>query len=223
MSRSVLVVDGAGHLPQLVRNALAEHHELHVVGEAAGVADALALCREIEPDLVVVDLGLPGLSDQELIAEVRKALPRALIVVVTVATEAERLARSLEHATAPVGEWTWSFPGDVGSIRSVRRRIADQLRDLGMQDRIPDLTVVVSELASNAVFHARSAFGARMDIEPSLIRMEVHDHGNGVPQPRNPRPEDLGGRGLWIVGSLASVWGTETTALGTRVWAEVPR
>lgn len=85
------------------------------------------------------------------------------------------------------------------------------------------MTLVVSELVSNAVLHAGTNVELRLDVGPSSVRIEVYDQAEGVPQPRNPQPDEAGGRGLLIVGSIASVWGTETTPSGKFVWAELPR
>jgi DNA-binding NarL/FixJ family response regulator len=242
MRRTVLVVDDDGDLRDLVRIALAGHDELEVAGEAGDAATALERCRELDPDLVVLDLGLPDVADRELIAQVRGVVERASIVVFTASmtrrrdarswgaddlvrkdADIGRLVRALEQAARSDIHRTWKFPADSASVRDARHRAADTLRGLDLVDHIQDVTLVVSELASNAVFHAKSDFEVRLDVGRSAIRVEVHDRGNGVPQPRAPGADEVGGRGLLIVGALATVWGTESTSNGKCVWAELPR
>lgn len=58
--RTVLIVDDHASFRGMARAALSERFS--VVGEAADGAAALALVREIRPDVVLVDVGLPGLD-----------------------------------------------------------------------------------------------------------------------------------------------------------------
>ncbi|MFJ4030599.1 ATP-binding protein [Streptomyces griseoluteus] len=59
--------------------------------------------------------------------------------------------------------------------------------------------------------------------EARRLRIEVHDHdysGRGL-TPREPGPDDEGGRGLVLVGQLADSWGVDRSRLtsGNAVWA----
>jgi len=57
----------------------------------------------------------------------------------------------------------------------------------------------------------------------SEIRVAVQDHGDGFsPAPRNGRPDEPGGFGLYLVGQLADRWGVEIDG-GTTVWFVLQR
>jgi anti-sigma regulatory factor (Ser/Thr protein kinase) len=83
--------------------------------------------------------------------------------------------------------------------------------------------LVLSELVTNAVLHGAEPIEVYVSRDDDLLRIEVSDggsRGDGV-TPRthdDPRP---GGRGLHIVNSLASRWGTTDNDGGKTVWAEI--
>ncbi|WKX12543.1 ATP-binding protein [Streptomyces sp. NL15-2K] len=88
--------------------------------------------------------------------------------------------------------------------------------------------MVVAELATNAVTHGRVAgrgFRLALVVEsPDTLRIEVTDlRGDRRPLPRTtPSTEEEAGRGLLIVGSLATRWGSEAwPPAGKTVWAEI--
>lgn len=81
--------------------------------------------------------------------------------------------------------------------------------------------LLVSELATNAVKHARSAFSVSVRLGGGPVRVSVRDFGEGEPTERRPAPDQTSGRGLMIVGALADQWGVEDHARGKTVWFEL--
>jgi anti-sigma regulatory factor (Ser/Thr protein kinase) len=90
--------------------------------------------------------------------------------------------------------------------------------DAGIAD---DAELVTAELATNAVMHARSAFSVTVSRRDHAVRISVRDASTQVPRLRAPDPSSAAGRGLRIVSSLASRWGTELLPRGKIVWAEL--
>lgn len=84
-----------------------------------------------------------------------------------------------------------------------------------------DAELVVSELATNAVRHAGSAFRLSVQDLGSGVRVTVQDSGEAVPRERHPSPDEHGGRGVAIVSKLASRWGYDLLGDGKVVWAEL--
>ncbi len=84
--------------------------------------------------------------------------------------------------------------------------------------------LMVSELATNCVRHTNTAFDLSVERSRKSIRVEVTDRDDGKPVMRSPGPEDLTGRGLQIVNTLAQAWGVEkqTTPGGKTVWFTLP-
>ncbi|MEY2438388.1 MAG: hypothetical protein QOF97_3224 [Acidimicrobiaceae bacterium] len=86
----------------------------------------------------------------------------------------------------------------------------------------PDLELVVSELAANAVRHARTRYQVTIEVGADAVVVEVHDESRALPERRDPRPTDGGGRGLMIVEALSRRWGVRPVAGdGKTVWAEL--
>jgi serine/threonine-protein kinase RsbW len=120
--------------------------------------------------------------------------------------------------------WARTYPAVPAEAAGVRRFLA------GLLDAGPaadDAVLCLSELASNAIVHSRSrepggSFTVRVQLTGQHLRVEVSDHG-GPWHPRTPpSPDDPGGRGLLIVGKLASRWGCEGHShQGWTVWFEL--
>jgi anti-sigma regulatory factor (Ser/Thr protein kinase) len=109
-----------------------------------------------------------------------------------------------------------------------RRELRVVLALWGRGDLADEAGVVVSELMTNAVQHARGLDGAiettyRLLPGDRGVRMKVRD-GDPSRRPR-VRPmtaEDFGGRGLHLVDELTCHrWGVEAAADGKTVWAEM--
>jgi DNA-binding response OmpR family regulator len=86
---TVLIVEDEPKLRELVRSYL-EREGLAVLSAATG-AEGLHLARTAEPDLVVLDLGLPDISGQAVAAEVRAASTVPILILTARAEEADRI------------------------------------------------------------------------------------------------------------------------------------
>jgi hypothetical protein len=71
--------------------------------------------------------------------------------------------------------------------------------------------------------HAHTRSELTIEIEPSLVRVEVADGVHQIPVRRHAAPNDLDGRGLHLVDQLSSRWGVDPTETGKIVWFEVAR
>ncbi|WP_181785574.1 ATP-binding protein [Streptomyces phytophilus] len=104
-----------------------------------------------------------------------------------------------------------------------RRLVRAALADWGLEDLADDSTLVVSELVTNAIRHARRE-SIRVTVEradTACVRVGVVDFSQAHPVRRESALEDDGGRGLALVGELADAWGTEPLPWGKRVWADL--
>ena len=79
----VIVVDDHQLMLEAVRAALAGEDEFEIVAEAGSGAAALELARQHSPDLVLLDLRMPGMSGIECIKELKADHPRAHVVVLS--------------------------------------------------------------------------------------------------------------------------------------------
>jgi anti-sigma regulatory factor (Ser/Thr protein kinase) len=114
-----------------------------------------------------------------------------------------------------------SFPATPAAVRSARQLVARALRDA--TPAVLDIAVLLtSELATNAVLHARTPFELRITDGGSTVRVEVADGQSRLPVMRNYGPESPTGRGLRLLQSGASRWGVErVTGGGKSVWFEI--
>jgi DNA-binding NarL/FixJ family response regulator len=82
----VLLVDDHDLFRTGLRNLL-EEQGVQVVGEAASGSDALRIVREIAPDVVVMDLNMPGISGVEATREITSIAPLTRVVVLTISDQ----------------------------------------------------------------------------------------------------------------------------------------
>lgn len=93
--KRVLLVEDHGSFRRALAIFLEREMDLEVVGEARSVVAGRGLARDgTEFDVAVVDLGLPDGDGMDLICDLRRARPRASILVLTVSLEQDRLARA---------------------------------------------------------------------------------------------------------------------------------
>ncbi len=93
MPKSILVVDDAVFMRRLLRDVLtsAGYH----VHEAVSGRDAVEKYTEVHPDLVTMDLGMPGISGLEAIATIRESDEAARIVVVSAIASDDTVERAM--------------------------------------------------------------------------------------------------------------------------------
>lgn len=98
------------------------------------------------------------------------------------------------------------LPASPDSVTAARRFVRSAMQDMPLAT-CEIVELLVSELATNAVVHARSEFQIRVLRSPGSVRVEVADVGAGDIAPRMIAESEAHGRGLRIVGQLADEWG----------------
>lgn len=79
----ILVADDHEVVRRGVRTVLEAHPGWKVVGEAATGREAVERAREMEPDVVVLDLSMPELNGLEATRQILKAVPKAQVLILT--------------------------------------------------------------------------------------------------------------------------------------------
>jgi DNA-binding NarL/FixJ family response regulator len=82
MTPSVLIVDDHPRFRQTARRAL-ERDGWTIAGEAADGAAAVRAARALEPDVVLLDVGLPGVSGLEVARRLRAGMPHLVVVMIS--------------------------------------------------------------------------------------------------------------------------------------------
>jgi DNA-binding NarL/FixJ family response regulator len=99
--RSVVVVDDHAYIRETLVELLRNELDLAVVGSGADGAEAIELADELEPDVVVIDVEMPGVDGVVATREIIRRHPRTRVVVLT-ATPHGRLATQALEAGADV-------------------------------------------------------------------------------------------------------------------------
>lgn len=133
----IMLVDDHGFVRSAIRQALTAP-DVEVVAEAATAEEALRLAPEVRPDVLLLDIDLPGMSGLRLLRELRPRLPDTRFVMLTVSTSQSDVLEAVRLGA--VGYLTKDLDADalLRSIRGVRdgdlampRRLAARtIRDL---------------------------------------------------------------------------------------------
>ena len=95
-----LLVDDHTLLRQGVRRLLEGEPDFEVVGESPDAGDAVEKARELRPDIVLMDIGMPGLSSFEAVRQIRKNRPETRLLFLTMHDDEDYLVQGLEAGAA---------------------------------------------------------------------------------------------------------------------------
>ncbi|AKS41825.1 response regulator [Wenzhouxiangella marina] len=177
----IVIVDDHDVVRSGLSGLLSDDPGFDVVGEAATGEQGIRLARELEPDIVLMDVELPGCSGLEATARIRRASQRVRVVVLTAHAEPPLPARLLEVGAS--GFLSKSSPAEelLTALRAVSRGerylaadIAQQLA-LSMLPGTPDtpfegLTPRELEVALMLAQGMRvKAIGEVMNLSPKTV------------------------------------------------------
>jgi CheY-like chemotaxis protein/anti-sigma regulatory factor (Ser/Thr protein kinase) len=237
----VLLVDDAADVRRLVRLALRFHGGFEVVGEARAGLQAVELATELRPDVVLLDLGLPDLAGRDVLTRLREVAPGAKVVVFT-GSDSEDRSWYEQHAEGyvlkgaeldylvdllddvgrtPAQQASARFDADVSSVPLARRFVRSRLREWGADRMVDQASLIVTELAANAVIHAASPYEVRVTHVDGVLRIEVADGDAGTPEPQPFSAVAESGRGIVLVSAVSASWGIDAQPDGKVTWAEL--
>jgi DNA-binding NarL/FixJ family response regulator len=129
--------------------SLLEGHGFSVAGEAADGQEAIDLARRLRPDLVLLDLSMPGLDGLQALPRIREAAPDTEVVVLTASGTEENLLAAIRGGAA--GYLLKSEPperiaeflrgvaqGEAALSGEVARRLLEQVREGGAGHSVPE-------------------------------------------------------------------------------------
>lgn len=83
MACRIVICDDQAGFRQLIGVVLATEEGLEVVGEAADGLEAIAIVRDAQPDVVLLDVAMPKMDGLEALPEIREASPASAVVMLT--------------------------------------------------------------------------------------------------------------------------------------------
>ena len=247
----VMLVDDVADLRLLLGSLFKAYPGVEVVAEAGDGAEAVALAALHQPDLVVLDLAMPVLDGASALPRIRQVAPAARVVVLTaiprgsdpglltlgaaayvektVATErlvpdvlagAGLLDAVLGALTARVDADFPARPQSVAGARAFVRAALERWREHELVDTV---TLLLSELVTNAVVHAAAAPSVAVHLLPDRVHVEVADDDTTRLEAHEAPLSAESGRGLALVEGLSHPWGQVALPGGKIVWFDVLR
>jgi DNA-binding NarL/FixJ family response regulator len=129
--------------------SLLEAHGFTVAGEASDGEEAIEVARRLLPDLVLLDLSMPGLDGLQALPRLRDAAPEAEVVVLTASGTEENLLTAIRGGAA--GYLLKSEPperiagflegvanGEAALSGEIARRLLEQVREGGAGKGVPE-------------------------------------------------------------------------------------
>ncbi len=134
MSIRVLLVDDHIIVRQGVRSLLANHRDIEIVGEAASAAALFACLASTEPDVILLDIRMPGQSGVEAARRLKREWPAIKVIVLSTYDDDEYLFGALRAGAD--GYLLKSASPEVlaDSIRQVYR--GERLLGTGLVDKV---------------------------------------------------------------------------------------
>lgn len=238
----MLLVDDVPEIRRLVAIAIRLRGGIEVVGEAGDGSSAVEVASRTQPDVVVLDLGLPGLRDRELLVALRHAAPKAKVAVFTgLAGEGEPLRGQVEgyvpkdHDVSALLDLledlggadqqvaVLDLPHLPDSVRPAREYLRYHAERWGYEGDLYEAELVVDELVENAVAHGAPPLSLRIAHSAGALLVEVADGAPGAPEISGPDVE-RGWRGMAYVSLLAQAWGVmPRDGGGKSVWTRLTR
>jgi DNA-binding response OmpR family regulator len=120
----ILIADDHALVAEGLEYVIAAQSDFEVVGRAADGQEALQRALELEPDIVVMDMAMPGMNGIEATRAIHDRIPGARVIMLSMYTNPEYVYRALEA-------------GASGYIvkRSAAREVVDAIR--AVMERVP--------------------------------------------------------------------------------------
>ncbi len=117
----VLLADDHTLFRQGIRNLLATESDLEVVAEVSNAGDAMEKTTELRPDVVLMDIGMPGFSSFEATRQIRRERPETKVLFLTMYDDEDYLVEGMEVGGNGYVLKDCPAPQLLAAIRDVQR------------------------------------------------------------------------------------------------------
>lgn len=152
MPITVLLVDDHTLFRSGIRSLLQRHADFTVLGEASDGIEGIKRAKQLQPDVVLLDLNMPGMSGVETLQLLLQDRPGMAVIMLTVSEEAEDLALALQSGAR--GYLIKNIDADY-LVRAIRRAAAGE-------------SVLAESMASKLVAHMQGS-AAKKAAPPSEL------------------------------------------------------
>jgi NarL family two-component system response regulator LiaR len=186
----ILIVDDHPMMREALQTALAEEPDMQVVGEASNGIDAIRLAAELTPDVIIMDLLMPGMGGLDAIAAIYSANPQAKLLVSTSLEEEEKILAAIQAGALGYFPKTASRTYLLEAIRKVAdgvpylpAEIAQKLFKGIREMNVPNDKAIVEEpltarqteiLALLGEGRSDQEIGKALHLEESTVRSHIH-------------------------------------------------
>ena len=248
----VVLADDNADVREFLAVALERTERFEVVAQVEDGTAAQVAAKAFEPDLVLLDLAMPGTSGLDALPLVRAAAPEARVIVVSgfpgdrlsavvrergavgyvqkglsprrIVEEIIAVAGVLDAVAEVLERVQRTLDPDIGSSAAARRFMEETLDRWHCADVLDVVNLLVSELVTNAVVHGGSEADVSVVLTPTALRVEVGDRDEYVPAPKGADDDwATSGRGLALVEAMSKAWGVDPVKGGKVIWFEVDR
>lgn len=184
----VMIVDDHVFYREGIRTILSSGDDFEVVGEAAHGDEVMSVVGEVRPDVVLLDLGLPGRSGLSLLPEIGSCWPEVAVVVITMDDQSSSVRTALQRGAlgyllkdAGASELQRALKGAVERQVTLSSSLSDRVPALlGGQDRTspgggpyhltPRERSMLDQLARG---HSNAQIAQSFGVTPKTIRNQL--------------------------------------------------
>jgi DNA-binding NarL/FixJ family response regulator len=141
MTIRVLLVDDHAIVRDGLRFLLEAQQEFEVVGGAANGREAVRAARELQPDVVIMDLAMPELNGTEATQQIHDASPSTHVLVLSMHSTAEHIYRAFQAGAQGYLLKESAGPELLAAVRTVhagRRYLSQKIAETVVDDYIRD-------------------------------------------------------------------------------------
>ncbi len=117
----VLIIDDIPETRENLKKLLMFEHDIEVVGTAATAEEGIRLARDLQPDVVLLDINLPGMSGISAVEQIMEAAPLTQVVMMSVQSDADYLRRAMLAGARDFLPKPFSADELVATVRRVHR------------------------------------------------------------------------------------------------------
>ena len=154
MTPRVLLADDHAVLRSGLRLLLTSQNEYAVVGEASSGAEPLSLAERLQPDLILLDLNMPSLGGLDALPTLRKLVPSAKILILTMHDDPQYLRQALKNGASGYVLKKAADAELLSAMRAVLRGevyVHPSMTRILLEDMLPESQLTDKNIAWNSL------------------------------------------------------------------------